>query len=81
MRNYGDMYDSLYMFQSQEDEGKLRVREWVEPGRTRSVWVSLQPDTDLISLTDRKKLALRSLSLARVDKVTIEVTRDAEDER
>ncbi|XP_059085329.1 dual oxidase-like [Tigriopus californicus] len=58
----------------------LRVREWMDPNKSRPVRVLLGPEAE-ITLTNRKSDMLRKMNLASSESLMIEVTRDVGDNR
>ena len=58
---------------------RLRVREWLEPGRTRPVTFNFgHADSESITLVNRKNETLRKIGLSGVDRLSVQITRDSE---
>ena len=86
MRNFKQMINnpitlSLFMSVSTSKgtaDERLRVREWMDPGRTRPVTVNFGPtsDSESITLVNRKNETLRKINLSAVDRLSVQITRD-----
>ena len=72
---------SAFTLKGQADE-RLRVREWMDPGRTRPVIVNFGlTDSESITLVNRKNETLRKINLSSVDRLSVQITRDSEDSK
>ena len=61
---------------------RLRVREWMDPGRTRPVIVNFGlTDSESITLVNRKNETLRKINLAAAERLTVQITRESEDSK
>ena len=75
------LFMSVFTLKGAADE-RLRVREWMDPGRTRPVIVNFGlTDSESITLVNRKNETLRKINLSTVDRLSVQITRDNEDSK
>ena len=72
------LFMSVFTLKGAADE-RLRVREWMDPGRTRPVIVNFGlTDSESITLVNRKNETLRKINLSTIDRLSVQITRDSD---